>query len=260
MNQKRIIATCIGLACGAALLFGQAKQPKVRSQKEAEAINAMFASPDPDAQIKAAENLLNKFADSDFKGLALYVEAQAYQNKNDADNAVIYAERMLELDKTSFEAGQAMLIIGKSVALRTREFDLDKEEKLTRAEKMANQAIDVLKAAPKANPNVPDEQWDAAKKEGIANAHEILAVAAQTRKKPDVAIAEYKLAIDSPRPDPAAMVRYTSYLNTIGKYDEAAVMADKVLATPDLHPVIKDIATKEKDKAAKGKAGAPAAK
>lgn len=245
----------LGFACGVGLLFGQPKQPQPKSQKEVEAIQAMFATQEPDAQIKAAENLLQKFADTEFKALALFIEANAYQNKNDAENAIIFAERMLEVDKTSFQAGQAMIMVSKNLALRTREFDLDKEEKLGKAEKLANAAMEVVKVAPKPNPNIPDDQWEAARKDGLASAHEALALVAQNRKKNDVAVAEYKLAIDSPNPDPSTMLRYASLLNTMQKYDEAIAMTDKILAQADLHPTIKDFATKEKDKATKAKAG-----
>ena len=136
MGKGRIAKTLIGLACGVGLLFGQAKAPQPKSQKELEAIQAMFNAQDPDGQIKAAENLIQKYADTEFKSIALFVAANAYQNKNDATNAIIYAERMLEVDKTSFQAGQAMTMIAKNLAIRTREFDLDKEEKLSRAEKI----------------------------------------------------------------------------------------------------------------------------
>lgn len=254
MRHGRIVGLLIGTACGAALMFGQGKQPTPKSQKEVEAIQAMFASQDPDGQIKAAENLLSKFADTEFKALALFVEANAYQSKNDAENSIIQAERMLEVDKTSYQAGQAMIMIGKNTALRTREFDLDKEEKLTKAEKMANQAIDVVKAAAKPNPNIPDEQWESARKDGIASAHEVLALVAQTRKKNDVAVAEYKLAVDSPQPDPSTMLRYASLLNTMRKYDDVIAITDKILAQPELHPTIKNFATKEKEKAVAAKA------
>jgi len=50
----------------------------------------------PDAVIKAAEDLLTKFADTDFKDVALLSEAEAWQQKRDFDKAQVYAERALE--------------------------------------------------------------------------------------------------------------------------------------------------------------------
>ncbi len=256
MGNGWICKAFISLACSVGLLFGQAKAPQPKSQKEVEAIQAIFAAQDPDSQIKAAEELIQKFADTEFKGIALFVAANAYQNKNDSTNAIIYAERMLEVDKTSFQAGQAMTMIAKNLAIRTREFDLDKEEKLTRAEKMANEAQTVLSAAAKPRPDIPDDQWDAAKKDALSAVHESLALVAQGRKKNDVAVAEYKLAIETASPDPATMIRLASLYNTMGKHDDAIVLSDKILALPDLHPTIKQFATQEKDKAVKAKSGA----
>ena len=60
--------------------------------------------------------------------------AQAYQMKGDSDNVIIYAERVLkEGDPKNYEA---MLMLSESYAQRTREFDLDKEEKLGKADKL----------------------------------------------------------------------------------------------------------------------------
>ena len=54
--------------------------------------------------IAAAENLITKFADTDFKEIALYIEADAYQQKGDPDKAQIYAERALEANPKNFQA------------------------------------------------------------------------------------------------------------------------------------------------------------
>ena len=47
-------------------------------------MKALFAAQnDPDACIKAAEDLTTKFKDTQFKEIALIFEARAYQMKND---------------------------------------------------------------------------------------------------------------------------------------------------------------------------------
>ena len=69
----------------AGALCGQStntKQPKPKSQKEVDAFNAMLSAPDDDARMAAAENLLTKFADTEFKPLALYIATAAAQSKS----------------------------------------------------------------------------------------------------------------------------------------------------------------------------------
>ena len=114
----------------------------------------------PDARIAAAENLLTKFADTEFKAIALQVAAASAQQKNDFEKMVVYAERTLEADPKNYPA---MLMLANGIAQRTREFDLDKEEKLGRAEKYANSAMELVKAATKPRPDIPDADWEAAK-------------------------------------------------------------------------------------------------
>ena len=118
------IALSFALVAGLAL--GQA-QPKPKSQKEVEAIQAIFNAQDPDGRIAAAENLLTNFADTEFKAIALQVAAASAQQKNDFEKMVVYAERTLEADPKNYAA---MLMLANGIAQRTREFDLDKEEKL----------------------------------------------------------------------------------------------------------------------------------
>lgn len=237
----------------ASLLLGQAKQPQPKSQKEGEAINAIFMAQDPDARIAAAENLLQKFADTEFKAIALQVAAMSAQQKGDFEKMVIYSERTLESDPKNYAA---MLILAGGLAQRTREFDLDKEEKLGRAEKMAKEAIDLAKAAAKPNPQITDEQWETARKDQIAQGHEALGMIASTRKKYDVAVTHYNESISTAaQQEPATYVRLAAAYNQLGKPDEAVATLDKLNAVGTLHPQVKAIADEERKNAAKIKAG-----
>ncbi|MDE3198827.1 MAG: hypothetical protein KGN84_20935, partial [Acidobacteriota bacterium] len=53
-------------------------QMKVKSKAEGQAVNALLQAQDPDTRIKAATDLIEKYADTQFKPYALYLEADAY--------------------------------------------------------------------------------------------------------------------------------------------------------------------------------------
>jgi tetratricopeptide (TPR) repeat protein len=233
-------------------------QPKPKSQKEVDAIMAIQNATDPAGRIAAVEDLLTKFADTEFKSFALMVAAASAQQMNDFEKMVVYAERTLEADPKNF---QAMLMLAGGIAQRTREHDLDREEKLGRVEKLANQAIEIAKAAPKPNPQLTDEQWEAARKDVIAQGYEALGQAAMVRKKYDVAVQNWKAAVDTAAtPDPATMVRLANAYNQMAKPDEALAVLDKLNTMPDVHPQIKAAATEQRNNAVKLKSGTGAAK
>ena len=54
-------------------------------------------------------------------------------------------------------------------------------------------------------------------------------------------------------PQPAYQVRLASALESGGKHDEAIAVCDKVLADPQLHPQIKQVATSIKSQATANK-------
>lgn len=238
------------LVAGGALVA----QPQAKSQKELDAIVAMQSATDPDARIKAGNELLTKFADTQFKSFALYFITSSYREKNDPTNTIVYGERVVEADPKSAFAGHARVMIASATASTTKEFDFDKEEKLGRAEKTAKEAIEVLKTAPKFNPAIPDDQWEQIRKDYISEAYSALGLAATVRKNWDSAITNYKLSMESAvNPDPASMVRLVAAYNSANKPDEAIALADKILAMPNLHPSIAQFAKGEKEKATKAK-------
>jgi len=242
MKTKSLIAA---LLIAGTLAMGQ----QVKSKKEAEAVQAVLGATTPDQRIAAADNLLSKYKDTEFKSIALQMAGEAYSQKGDGPNAIVYGDRAIEANPHNF---QALLLVSSQTARMTKEFDLDKDEKLKRATKLANDAITAISAAEKPNPQLTDEQWTGIKKDLTADAHETLGIIATIDKKWDAAITEYQAAIDgATTPSYTAMVRLAAVFNNDKKYDEASTVADKVIAgAPDN---LKKIAQQEKLRAAKGK-------
>jgi tetratricopeptide (TPR) repeat protein len=256
--KRSILAGVLALVSGATGLMAQ-KQPQPKSQKEVEAINAMFQAQDPDGRIKAADYLMTKFADTEFKPLAMFLTAEAYERKNDFEKMTVWCEKTLEVDAKNYAC---MLMMAGGIAKRARENDLDLNEKLERSDKYAKSALEALKDAQKPNPQMTDDQWAAAKKDYASQAHEAFALAAMLRKKYDLGIDEFKQAVDgAAQPDPTTMVRLGQAYNQAHKPDEAIAILDKVMAMNDVHPQIKQFAQAERVRAiqAKGNGAKPAA-
>lgn len=283
MNYRTIFTAALILACATCVLLAQpagqaqpaqppaaapaaqpgftspvAKQPAFKSKEEQDAAVPMFQAmqgPDSDAKINACKSFLEKFPDSEFRPIAYLFLTLSYQEKNDYDNTLTYGEATLKAEPGNY---QALLLLSRLIASRTRENDLDKEEKLRTAEKYANLALDTLKTAPRPNPSIADAQWESAKLDLSAQAYEAFAMIALARNKNDAAIEQFQKALaTSPSPDPSTMVRLANAQAKAAKFDDAIKTLDQVAAIADAPPVVKNIAAQEKARVqqAKAKAG-----
>jgi len=256
---KRVLTLTAVLAGAAAFLFAQEnKQPpptvvvpkgKQISAKERDAIKKIQDSKTPDDKIAAVDAFVTNFPDSTFKSPALFEAAEAADSKGDYAKAVSYAKLSLESDNTRFDA---MFLIAGELAQHTQKFDLDKEQKLGEAEKYVKQGLDTMATAPKPQ-GVSDSDWNGFKKEETANAHRDLALVASARTKWDVAVTEYKAAIDAAgQPDQVLMARLGNAYNETGDYADAITILNKVEGLPNLDPRVKAFADSELSRAKKG--------
>ncbi len=249
--KRTILSGVLALAAGTAALMAQQQGlvPNTKSKGESQAVVALMqAQGNPDATIKAAEELVTKYTDSFYKETALLFETNAYQQKGDIEHAMVFGQQVLQINPKNF---QVTNMLGNMIVQRVRENDLDKEEKLAQAEKYFNTTMEDLKTAAKPNPQLTDAQWEEGKKSLIADAHNGLGMVALNRKKYDVAATEFKAAVDGLPDEPTFQVRLASALQQSGKNDEAIAICDKLLANPQLHPQIRQVAQSVKAAASK---------
>jgi tetratricopeptide (TPR) repeat protein len=234
------MVACLGVT---SLLAQQTKGPRPKTQNEAKAIQAVIIAQqqnNPDGVITAAEDALAKFKDTEYKDTLLFLEAQAYQQKGDKEKAQIYAERAVAANANDYQAG---LMLAELTIQGTREHDLDRDDKLAKAEKYANQAISAINTAEKPNPQLSDQQWSDFKKDMTAQGHDELGMASLDRKDYEKAITEFKAAVDGEATvQPAFQVRLASAYQSAGKNDEAIAEAQKVMDNPQTPSQIKSVA------------------
>ena len=245
--MKQMIRTAIVItAAGVTALMAQQPKngPRPKTREEAQAIQAVFTAAQQqnnDGVITAAENVLSKYKDTQFKDTVLLLEAQAYEIKRDMDKAQVYYERALTANPDNYNAA---LKLAELTVQGTREHDLDRDDKLAKADKYANQAITSITAAQNPNPQrVTDKQWEGLKKDTIAEAHDTLGRAALDRKDYNKAVTEFKTAVDgAANVQPAYEVRLAAAYQSSGKNDEAIAMAQKVMDEAQTPAQFKSIA------------------
>jgi tetratricopeptide (TPR) repeat protein len=240
--------TCwFGLAAASAQT-GTAAKP---SLTEAAALQAMLGAQVPDDQIRTAEELLTGYPNTTYKAYARLTEANAYEAKNDHARAISYCEQALTADSKDFDAE---VLIANIIAGEIRDTDPDKADKLARVDKAAQEALALIKTAPKtALFQMTNDQWNSKKNYSAMQAWQALGMAATAEQKTDEAIADYEKGL-ALSPDPGLMLRLGRTLEMSQKYDEAIDWFDKAITSPNVDQAFKEIALSDKARATAAKA------
>jgi tetratricopeptide (TPR) repeat protein len=242
-TSTRFLAVLLALATFTFAALAQGPTPK--SQGEVDALMAVQNAETDDARIEAALDLIQKFADTEFKSWALFNIVQIYDTKGDMANMIIYSEQLLEAKPNPFEAASAHVRIATGISRQTKEFDLDRDEKLQRVQDHANKAVGMLATAPKINEQIPDEQWQAIIKNEEAMAYDAMAQGEFVRKKYDDAAGFFLKAIEA-QPDPVRMLKAGNAYRLAEKYSEAMNMLDNAINDSSSNDQIKSLAEREK--------------
>jgi len=117
------------------------RPPMAKTQPEYAAYNAVKDLPDPAAQEKAADDFAAKFPDSELRAVLYKSAMHGYQQANNADKMMDMSRKVLNYDPDDPEA---LLGVAQVLAERTRDTDLDKDQRLAEAKKDAQRALSTV--------------------------------------------------------------------------------------------------------------------
>ena len=219
------LAACL---CAAGLL---AQQPNFKSQEEIEAFIAVQNAATVQERASAGAAFMAAYPDSEAAGLAAYMAMLSYQQLNDFENMLLYGDMVLMNNPApGVEAGTLISLAG-AIPTRTREFDLDKEEKLAKAEDYAKKAMGLIPTLAKMDPNMTDDEWLATRKEFMSQCHEALGSVAMKREDFAGAEGSFRQSLEmSANPVPFTVYNLAVALSKQGKKEEASQQADQCSA------------------------------
>jgi len=239
------------------------RPPQAKTQAEFDAYKAAMANPNDGAAMeKAADDFSTKFPDSELRGLLYRAAMHAYQNANNADKMYEMAQKELKLDPDDPEA-----LIGSSevMAERTRDTDLDKDQRWAEAEKEAQHALQTTDTDLPIPAGTPQDKIDAYKGFLRSSAYSVLGTISFSEEKYTDAEGYFRKSIDAypAQPDPVVVLRLAIALDKQGRYPDALKEANHAVDLTQENTTSGNLARRERDRLVQltgGTAPAPAAK
>lgn len=235
------------------------RPPQAKTQPEFDAYKAVVALTDPAAQEKAANDFATKFPESELRPLLYKAVMHGYQQVNNADKMMEAAQKVLTFDGDDPEA---LLGVAQVLAERTRDTDLDKDQRLAEARKDAQRAL-VTVETDVPSTGYPPEQLNAFKSFLRSDAYAILGTLDFNAKAWGDAEGNLRKSIDAfpQQVDPIAVFRLSVALDMQNKYPEALKYAAQAVDLTKEGTNAGDAARKEKDRLTQlTSGGAPPAK
>jgi tetratricopeptide (TPR) repeat protein len=217
-----------GTQPGQAAAAPQGKRPpQAKTQPEFEAYKTAAALTDPAAQEKAADDFAAKFPDSELRPVLYKAAMHGYQQANNADKMMDMAHKVLNYDADDPEA---LLGVSQVLAERTRDTDLDKDQRLAEAKKDAERAL-VTADTDVPTTGVPPERLEAYKAFLRSEAYAILGTLDYNAKDWTSAETNLKKSIDAfpQQVDAIAVLRLSIALDNQKKYPEALKYANQAV-------------------------------
>jgi tetratricopeptide (TPR) repeat protein len=234
------------------------RQPQAKTQEEYKAFQDVTQKPDAASMEQAANAFAQQYPNSELKGAMFQNLMLQYQNSNNADKTIEIGRKTLQYDPDNVVA---MVTIASVLANRTRETDLDKEERLGEAKKDANRAIEIVNSPEGIPAGMDPQRAEAYKNTILGMAYGALGQAEFVNN--NFAGAEQNLqkatSLTGIQPDPITWFQYTLTLDREGKYADALQAANKCVEVSAGHPV-NQFCTQERDRLQKLAANAPAPK
>jgi tetratricopeptide (TPR) repeat protein len=239
------------------------RPPQAKTQAEFDAYKTASADTnDAAAMEKAADDFATKFPDSELRILLYRAAMHRYQTSNNADKMLEMGRKVLKLDPDDPEA---LVGVAQVLAERTRESDLDKDQRLDEGTKLAQHAVQTADTDITVPPGTPQEKVDAYKGFLRSNAYYVLGTIQYTREKYADAEGYFRKSLDAfpSQPDALAVLRLALSLDKQEKYPEALKFANQAVQMTEGNqgnPTLANLARNERDRLVQLTGGTPASK
>jgi tetratricopeptide (TPR) repeat protein len=233
------------------------RPPQAKTQPEFDAYQAGIANmKDPAAMEKAADDFAAKFPSSDLRVLLYRAAMNSYQNANNGDKMMEMGRKILALDPNDPEAA---LGVAQVLAERTRDTDLDKDQRFDEATKMAQHALETVDTDVAAPAGTPPEKVEAYKQYLKSTAYAVVGTIQFNQGKFADAESSLRKSVDADpaQPDPVAILRLALALDKQEKYPDALKEANRVVGITQESTNIGSTARREQDRLQKLTSTAP---
>jgi tetratricopeptide (TPR) repeat protein len=235
------------------------RPPQAKTQPEYDAYKTAAALTDPAAAEKAADDFATKFPDSELRIMLFKSAMRAYQKAGNSDKIMEVGRKGLAIDGDDPEL---LVTVSSELAEKTRDTDLDKDQRLDEAMKMAQKSLQTVDTDISIPPNTPQEQVDGYKGQLRSFAYSIIGTLEFKKDNFTAAETDLRKSIDAfpSQPDPVVVLRLAISLDRQNKYPEALKEANHAVELTQENTSAGKLARQERDRLTQlvgGNAAAP---
>jgi tetratricopeptide (TPR) repeat protein len=236
-----------GTTPGAATAPAGKRPPQAKTQPEFDAWKAAAANTDAAGLEKASDDFAAKFPDSELRVLLYKNAMRLYQNANNSEKTEAMGRKVLSFDGDDPEA---LVIVAEVIAERTRESDIDKDQRYGEATSMAQKATQTVDTDVQVPAGTPQDKIDAYKSLLRSNAYSIMGTIDFKKENYPAAQENLQKSIDAfpSNPDPVVILRLALTLDKEQKYPEALKVANRAVEMTQDNTVIGTPARRERDR------------
>lgn|SRR6185437_7667407 len=225
--------------------------PSAKTQDEFAAYQAAANTSDPAAAEKAADDFAAKYPQSDLRGLLYSNLMRKYQQANDSEKTLETARKVLTYEPND---PVALVMAATVLAERTRESDLDRDERYDESVKDAQKALETVNTDLMAPNSITPEQLDGAKKMLMSMAHSAIGMVDLDRKDDAAAQQQFQQSIALSPPgqvEPLTYLRLALAQDHLKQYSDALTSANKAVSTAPPNSPVAMLAKQEVDRLSK---------
>jgi len=232
------------------------RQPQAQTQDEYKAYQEAAAKPDPTSLEQAANDFAAKYPTSELRSVLFQREMTMYQASNNAEKTIEAGKKVIAIDPDN---AAALVTVALVIANKTRDNDLDRDERMAEASKYANHALEVIDNGTGVPAGTPEDKVPMFKELVRSMAYSSLGTVEFNRKNYAQAETYLRKSVESTtlQPDPVTWLQLSLALDRENKFADALQAANKCIEIAQNHPA-GNYCAEERDRLAKlaGPAGA----